>query len=317
MLLLAILPVLVLRGKIGAPSTITFSSLSILGSLGVKPKSYLGAFTWISLTLTILATSIALARPQWRTEFADKKASGVDIMIAVDISLSMTAVEDVYNNRSRMNAARETIKNFIKSRPNDRIGIISFAGRDYLEAAITLDHPFVLAKLEELNPDRQLDDGTAIGSAIASATQKLLEKKDTKSRVIILITDGSSNTGRLTPLQAAEATKAIGIKIHTVAIGTKEGRVSNRIQRYPDQEFDTVILQKIAKLTNGQYYRPISTKDLNDALDSINKLEKTDRSQKVISRHTEYHFWFTAVAITMSFIHIILVFIAPAPAPEH
>ena len=307
---------LFLRGKIGSPSTIVFSSLSILGSLGVKPKNYLGAFTWISLTLTILFASIALARPQWRTEFTDKKASGVDIMIAVDISLSMTAVEKVYGNRSRMDAARDTIKDFILSRPNDRIGITSFAGRDYLEAAITLDHPFVLEKLEELNPDRSLNNGTAIGSAISSSTLRLLERKDTKSRVIILITDGSSNTGKLSPIQAAEATEAIGIKIHTVAIGTKEGRVSEKIQRYPYQEFDTATLQKIAKLTKGQYYRPVSTSGLNDALDSINKLEKTDRSQKVISRHTEYHFWFTAAALAMALCNIILVSIAPAPAPE-
>jgi len=185
-----------LKGKLGTPASITFSSLSIIGTLGIKPRDIAGSFKLTSLILCLIAGAISLSRPQSTTLYHDKKASGVDIMIALDISLSMKAKEKQYNNKSRMLAAKETLKNFISSRPNDRIGIVSFAGRSYLESSVTLDHSFLLEKLEEdINPDPGLDDGTAIGSAISSAATRLLEYKDTKSRIIILITDGSSNSG--------------------------------------------------------------------------------------------------------------------------
>lgn len=315
MLLLAIPLVLFLRGKLGTPHTITFSSLSILGTLGTKPRNIAGAFSFTALALCILSAAISLARPVWRTDFVEKTASGVDIMIALDISLSMVAEEDVYGGRSRMNAARDTLLEFIDARPNDRIGIVSFAGRPYLESPVTLDHAFLLEKLETIKPRQDLDDGTAIGSAINTAGQKLHKYSDTKSRVIVLITDGSSNTG-VNPLLAAKAAKTIGIKVHTVAIGTKEGRVPQTIQRYPDQEFDTKTLKEIAEITNGQYYRAKSTSDLNDALDSIDELEKTDRSRKVISYTEDYHFWFTAAALSFALCYVTIHSLSSPPAPE-
>ena len=232
----------------------------------------------------------------------------------MDISLSMIAKERVYDNRTRMDAARETIIAFIKARPNDRIGIVSFAGRPYLESPITLDHTFLLNKLKEIQPNRDLDDGTAIGSAINTSGLKLLNFKDTKSRIIVLITDGSSNTG-IGPIPAAQAAKKLDIKIHTVAIGTKQGRVPNTIQRYPDQEFDTETLEKVANITNGQYYRAKSTNDLNAALSSIDQLEKTDRAQKVISYTTEYHFWFTTAALIFALCYIMIHALSSPPAP--
>lgn len=304
-----------LKGKLGTPASITFSSLSILGSLGKRPTDIAGSLRLTTLVLCIAAATIALARPQTKTVYSDKKASGVDIMIALDISLSMEAREDQYGGNSRMIAAKETIKNFIAARPYDRIGIVSFAGRSYLEAAVTLDHLFLTNKLHNINPDRQLDDGTAIGSAISSAATRLLKYQDTKSRIIILITDGSNNSGTVTPEEAAKAIALQGIKVHTVAIGSKEGRLPSSIQRFPEQEFDTETLKNIANITKGEYYRAISTKDLSDALNSIDTLEKTIRKQRVVSHKKEHHTWFTAAALGFAFLHILLTAIAPPPAP--
>ncbi|MFT5632440.1 MAG: Ca-activated chloride channel family protein [Rubritalea sp.] len=304
-----------LRGKLGTPASITFSSLSIIGSLGNKPRDIAGALKLTSLIFCIAAASIALARPQTKTLYSDKKASGVDIMIAIDISLSMEAKEAQYGGDSRMRTAKETIKNFILARPYDRIGIVSFAGRSYLEAAVTLDHAFLIEKLQTIEPDRGLDDGTAIGSAISSAATRLLEYEDTKSRIIILITDGSDNSSTITPTEAAKAVELQNIKIHTVAIGSKEGRLSRSIQRYPVQEFDTETLKRIASVTNGQYYRAISTEELNNALNSIDTLEKTIRKQRVFSHKKEHHIWFTSAAFLFALLHVFLTTISPPPAP--
>ncbi len=312
-----VLPLLLfLRGKLGTPASITFSSLSIIGSLGTKPRDIAGALKFISLIFCLIAAAISLARPQTKTLYSDKEASGVDIMIALDISLSMKAKEKQYNSRSRMIAAKETLKNFIIARPNDRIGIVSFAGRSYLEAAVTLDHDFLLDKLDVVSPARSLDDGTAIGSAISNAATRLLEYQDTKSRIIILITDGSSNSGTVTPREAAKAIALQEIKIHTVAIGSKEGRLSRDIQYYPEQEFDTETLRAIATETQGTYHRAISTADLSQALMNIDQLEKTNRSQRVISHNKEHHFWFTACALFFALIYLICSSVAPPPSPN-
>ncbi len=316
LLLLLIIPLLMLRNKIGCRNFITFSSLAILGTLGTKPKNIIGSVCITSIIFATLCAAIALARPQWKTEFAEKKASGIDIMIALDISRSMEATEKLYHGKDRMTAAKNTIINFIKARPNDRIGIVSFAGRSYLEATTTLDHTFLLDKLKDIEPDPALDQGTAIGSAISAAAVRLNKHKDTKSRIIILITDGSNNSGSITPVKAAKAANTLGIKIHTVAIGSKEGRVPRSIQRYPNQEFDTETLKKIAQLSHGQYYRAKSTDDLNHALNSIDQLEKTDRKIKIISHRREYHYWFTAATLAFALVNILLTTFTSPVTPE-
>ena len=228
----------------------------------------------------------------------------------------MISQEPQYEGKTRMLAAKQTIQNFIAARPYDRIGIVSFAGRSYLEAAVTLDHDFLMKKLQTVEPNSQLDDGTAIGSALSSAATRLLEYKDTKSRIIILITDGSNNSGTISPTEAAKAVALQNIKIHTVAIGSIEGRLPRHIQRYPEQEFDTETLKQIASITKGQYYRALNTNDLNNALNSIDKLEKTTRSQRIVSHKKEHHIWFTVAALISAILYIFLTAITPPPAPN-
>ena len=173
-----------------------------------------------------------------------------------------------------------------------------------------------MKKLQTVEPNSQLDDGTAIGSALSSAATRLLEYKDTKSRIIILITDGSNNSGTISPTEAAKAVALQNIKIHTVAIGSIEGRLPRHIQRYPEQEFDTETLKQIASITKGQYYRALNTNDLNNALNSIDKLEKTTRSQRIVSHKKEHHIWFTVAALISAILYIFLTAITPPPAPN-
>ena len=259
-----------------------------------------------------------MARPQWKTQFANKDASGVDIAIALDNSFSMKT-PDFYIDGfqvQRTKAARENLKSFIKSRPNDRMSLFSFSGRPYLESNATLQHDFLLQKLSNIKPGPEFAQGTAIGSAISAAAVSIGRIKDSKTRIIVLISDGNSNSGSISPLQAAESCKEAGIKIYTVAIGTEGGRLPSNTFAYPEKEFDTATLKQIAKVTGGQFYLAKSTDDLSNCFDSIDRLEKTDRTVRVIDQAEEYHPWFTGAAMFFTLAYIILQAINLPPAPE-
>lgn len=217
---------------------------------------------------------------------------------------------------TRMVAARETVKNFIKQRPNDRIGIIPFAGQPYQESPITLEHKWLLEKLNTVQPSRELTQGTAIGSAIAASAIRLDKREDTKSRIIILLSDGSNNSGRMSPTTAADFAKDLGIKVYTVAIGTKDGRLPNYIQANAQQEFDTKTLEDIAAITKAQYYRAKTTEDLRSSFSTIDQLEKTDHKQRIITNTKELHHYFTIAATLFLLIHTLLSTLATPPSPE-
>ncbi len=151
------------------------------------------------------------------------QASGIDIMLALDVSGSMIA-EDLTiggEQASRIDVVKHVTQKFIEARPNDRIGMLAFAGRPYLVSPLTLDHDWLLQNLERVQAaPRFVEDGTAIGSAIASCTNRLIERKDSKSRIVVLLTDGDNNAGKVSPLTAAEAAKALGVKVYTIGAGT-------------------------------------------------------------------------------------------------
>jgi Ca-activated chloride channel homolog len=151
------------------------------------------------------------------------------------------------------------VDDFISRRPDDRIGLVAFAGRPRDASPITLDHKWLRGALGELRLNDQFDrgtvkeQGTAIGSALAAAASRL-DARDAKSKIILLITDGASNSGKISPIEAAELAKTLGIKIYTIAIGTEEGRVDRSIMRFPYQEFDIPTLKKIAEITGAEHY---------------------------------------------------------------
>lgn len=293
---LLLLPLL-RRGR-GASAALQFPQLSILASLGhqVRQRSwnYGPPLGLLALALAI----VSLARPIWRETDTHRTASGVDIVIAFDFSLSMDIDDFRQDGRPlrRIDAAKAVVNDFITGRPDDRMGLVVFSGRPYVASPITLDHEQVRQRLREINLGDLEEQGTAIGSALASSANRLIDR-NAKSKIIVLITDGASNSGKLAPVEAAEYAKTLGIKIYTVAIGTLEGRVSRNIQRFPRQEFDLPTLRKIASLTGGEHYWAQDLDALKDTFSTINQLEKTEISTKVTYHDTEWFPWVAGASL--------------------
>lgn len=294
---------LVLRHGRGASGSIVFPSLSILASLGAKVRQRVWNLGF-PLGYTALAFSIlSLARPVWLDQVISRTASGIDIMIALDVSLSMDIDDFMDNGKplNRIDVAKAVVNDFISGRPDDRIGLIAFAGRPSSISPITLDHEWLLKGLNAVRlEDFIRDQGTAIGSAIASAAVRL-DARDSKSKIIVLITDGANNSGKLAPVEAAEQAKELGIKIYTIAIGTASGRVSKEIQRFPSQEFDLPTLEKIASVTGAEHYRADDLTKLKNSFQTINFLEKSEAKSHPTVENIELFPWFAGIAVVAGF----------------
>ena len=221
LLLLAIPLLALLRGGRGAAPAVVFSSLRPLHALGKPRRSRIGGWLTTLLLLALAPLIVALARPQMGKTITKVQASGIDIMLALDVSGSMVAEDFTIGGEraSRIDVVKQVTQKFIEARPNDRIGIVCFAGRPYLVSPLTLDHDWLLENLERVKLGL-VEDGTAIGSAVASASNRLKDR-DAKSRIVLLLTDGVSNAGKVSPVTAAEAAKALGIKVYTVGAGTR------------------------------------------------------------------------------------------------
>lgn len=288
----------------------------MLGTLGARPNNLAGKLSFTLLSLFLVFATISLARPQKKNTYDERKASGIDIVIAMDISYSMEINDFNLKGRrvQRDFMAREVVKEFIKHRPNDRIGLIPFAGQPYQESPITLEHQWLLDKIDDVRPNRELSQGTAIGSAISASAIRLDKRKDTKSRIIVLITDGSNNSGNISPIQAAKAASTLGIKVYTVAIGTSGGRLARQANAV--QEFDTETLEKIAEITEAQYFRAKTTEQLVEAFNVIDQLEKTERTKQVITTYSDYHHYFTFAAALSLIGYLLALSLHQPPAPE-
>lgn len=247
------------------------------------PPSRWARLWWLPGALLVAAlalTSVGLAGPRLRTSRRqDLAVEGIDIVVAFDLSTSMLAAD--FRPRDRITVAKEVLKSFIESRQNDRIGLVVFAGEAYTQCPLTLDYKVLEELLDEVRTG-VIVDGTAIGNALATAVNRLRES-DAKSRVIILITDGDNNAGNISPLQAAQIAKELGIKVYTILIG-KGGRVpyptgTDLFGRttYEPVEIDVnpELLQQIAQATGGAYYpatdKETLEKGLNAVLDSLEK----------------------------------------------
>ena len=283
LLLLLGIPILAwLKGKFGGTAAVTFSTTSMLAEIGSRQRNRAGAFlaglSYLALALFI----IALARPQLGRVTTRVQATGVDIMLVIDVSRSMLAEDfTIGNSRSnRIDTVKLVTEQFIRQRPNDRIGIVAFAGRPYLVSPLTLDHEWLIRNLERLRIGL-VEDGTAIGSAIAAAANRLKDK-EAKTKLIVLLTDGDSNAGKVQPLTAAEAAKALGIRIYTIGAGTEgeapfplQNAFGRTIYRNVLVKFDEKTLSEIATITNGQYFRATDTNSLRKIFSEIDKMEKT------------------------------------------
>lgn len=307
----------ILRRGRGAEAAMTFSTLSVLVSLGAKVRRSAFSFGMPLAILALVPAILAMARPVWRNEYHSKTASGIDIAIAFDVSLSMS-IDDFHTPEGRalkrIDAAKEVVHNFIESRPDDRIGMVIYSGRPYSVSPITLDHDWLLSSFKQVNLNILKEMGTAIGSAIAAASSRL-DSRDAKSKIIILCTDGASNSGKISPIEAAENAKTLGIKIYTIAIGTEEGRVSSDIQRFARQEFDLPTLRKIAAITGGQHYHAKSAEELAKYFDTIDQLEKSETISRTVIEDVELFPWFLGTAVVASLVAAFLLALNPPPSP--
>ncbi|MBV9618491.1 MAG: VWA domain-containing protein [Verrucomicrobia bacterium] len=299
LLLLAIPLLAYLRGKRGLAAALTFSSTSTLREIGKQSASRVGKLLRALIFATLAIFVIAIARPQLGKSLTQVEASGIDIMLVLDVSGSMLTKDFTIggDEATRVDAIREVTRKFIEGRPNDRIGIIAFAGRPYVVSPMTLDHDWLLQNLERVRIGL-VEDGTAIGSAIAAAANRLNDKHS-KSRVIVLLTDGENNAGKISPNTAAEAVKAL--KVHFYAIGagingvapapiyTSRGPMTDALGNifYQNQrvEFNEAGLKKVAAIADGKFFRATDTKSLEQIYGDIDKLEK---STVAVKKYQEY-----------------------------
>ncbi len=303
LLLIPSLLFFILRRGRGTTGAVVFPNLGVLYSLGKR----VNRMAWnIGLPLVFISLFFAIlgmARPVWRNEYQSRIASGIDILIAFDVSLSMDIDDFSYEGRpmKRIDAAKKVVDAFIARRPDDRIGLVAFAGRPVSVSPITMDHDWLRSGLNRLQLNRNgmgtvKEQGTAIGSALSTAGTRL-DNRDSKSKIIVLITDGASNSGKISPLDAAKHIKTLGIKTYTVAIGTKEGRVSGSIQAFPRQEFDLPTLRKIASDTGGEHFWAQNLEDLEKNFQTIDQLEKTESRSLTVTEDRELYIWFIGLSL--------------------
>lgn len=290
-LLLGLVPVWMIvryflkRGR--SEPTILFPDTRIFRAIG----SGMGTFKRIvSVFLTAQGVALlifAMARPQTGQTMHVRTSRGIDIMLALDISSSMEAMD--FDPLTRFEAAKNVVSDFIKMRTSDRIGLVVFAAQSFTLCPLTLDYEVVAEFLERAD-DARLEDGTAIGSAIATSVNRLRES-DARSRVVILLTDGMNNRGNLDPLTAARISETLGIKIYTVGVGS-EGRAPIRIDgrvMYTETHIDEETLAKVAEITGGMYYRAKNPRELATIYDEIDRLETIEiRSNEWIEYEEQF-----------------------------
>ncbi len=297
--LLLILPVVAfLRARRGPRAAVRYASVATAAAVGRTTRARVGRWLpvlrWPAAALLI----VALARPQVSHASTKVTASGVDMMLALDVSGSMQALDLRLDGAraDRLKVVKSVVTKFIDARPNDRMGIVAFAGRPYLVSPLTLDHDWLQKNLDRISIG-SVEDGTAIGSALAASVNRL-RKSDAKSKVVVLLTDGVNNAGSVSPSMAAQAAAAEGIRVYTIAVGA-EGRApipvvddaGRRRIVMGEVEVDEQTLRGIARTTGGAFFRATDTDSLQAIYARIDALEKTTRSVNHFERREERFAW--------------------------
>ncbi len=307
--LLLFVPLLaLLKGRRGSAASIRFPATALARQISAfvrsRPGKFLVNMRLVALSLLILA----LARPQMGNSSTNEiEESGIDIVLAVDLSTSMWAHDFKIKGKpvDRLTVVKNVMEDFIEKRPHDRIGVVAFAGAPYLVSPLTLNHEWLLQNLERLKIG-MIEDGTAIGSAIGISVNRLRAQK-AKSRILILLTDGANNRGKISPAAAAEAAAAYGIKAYTIGVG-KEGEVPfpirldgegnpvrdrrGRIVLRPGlSDIDAESLQNIAETTGARYFRATDLETLEDIYEEIDRLEKSEIKIKYLAAFTDMFKW--------------------------
>jgi Ca-activated chloride channel family protein len=302
LLLLAIPLLAYLRGKAGPAAALTFSSTTTLRAIGKQSAARAGKFLRALLLAALAFFVIALARPQLGKSLTQVEASGIDIMLVLDVSGSMLNLDFKIGDQdaTRLDAVREVTRRFIESRPNDRIGMIAFGTQPYVVSPMTLDHDWLVQNLDRVRIGL-VEENTAIGSAMAAAGNRLNDKHS-KSRAIVLLTDGDNNAGKISPETAAEALKALRIHFYAIGIGTNgpaavpvpgpgghaltdtDGQV---IYQRGTVHFNEAGLKQVANIAGGRFFRATDTESLKQIYADIDKLEKSTVSVKKYQQYRD------------------------------
>lgn len=308
-LLLLLIPYIlwyILRRK-NTEATLQISDARVYAHTPNSFRIYLLHAPFLLRVIAIIMIILVLARPQTTNSWQNSEIEGIDIMLAIDISTSMLA-EDLKPNR--LEAAKDVAAEFINGRPNDNIGLTLFAGETFTQCPLTTDHAVLLNLFESIRAGI-IEDGTAIGMGVANAVTRLKDSK-AKSKVVILLTDGTNNMGEISPLTAAEIAKSFGIRVYTIGVGT------NGTAPYPyptargvtyinvPVEIDEKMLTQIAAVTDGQYYRATSNSKLKEVYEQIDKLERTKLNVKEYSKRREEYYIFALIAFLCILLEVIL-----------
>ena len=301
---------LIYRQK-SAPS-IRVSSTEAMRRAPKSFRQYLLHLPFLCRLVCLTMAIVALARPQTSNDWSNKSVEGIDIMLCMDVSTSMLA-EDLKPNR--IEAAKDVAIKFINGRPDDNIGLTVFAGEAYTQCPMTVDHAVLLNLLNGMQVDMAqrgfIEDGTAIGMGIANAVTRLKDSK-AKSKVVILLTDGTNNRGQISPNTAADIAQSFGIRVYTIGVGTNGTApypypVGGRIEYVNvPVEIDTESLAAIAAKTDGEFYRATNTEKLQEVYQKIDQLEKTKMNVKKYTKHYEAYALFAFIAVLALLLELLL-----------
>ncbi len=314
---LLLIPLLLLlflyKRRKGRKGALGYSSINRLKLTPISWKVRLvSILRWVKAIALVLII-IAMARPVSQLGRTKVTGEGLDIVLAIDVSTSMLAEDFAVGGKrqNRLYVVKEVIEDFIKKRPSDRIGIVVFAGSPYTLSPLTWDHSWLLTQLKDVECG-MVEDGTAIGSALTTSLNRLRDS-DAKSKIIILLTDGQNNAGSVLPQTAAEASKSLGIKVYTIGAGSM-GPVpypmrdvfGNIVYRQVQIDLDEELLQEIANITGGMYFRATDSNSLRRIYEEIDKMEKTEIEMEYYFEYKELYLYFLLPAMAMLFLEIIL-----------
>ncbi|MFN8321216.1 MAG: VWA domain-containing protein [Chitinophagales bacterium] len=298
--------------------TLKLSATNAFAGNGTPFKARLKKFLPVLRVLALSSLLVAIARPQ--TSFDEEKVTtdGIDIVLAVDVSTSMLAKDFSPN---RLEAAKKEATNFIDGRPHDRIGLVVFAGESFTQCPVTIDHAIVKNQLKQIK-NGLMEDGTAIGMGLATSVQRLKEFPS-KSKVVILMTDGVNNKGLIDPTTASDIALQFKTRVYTIGIGTNGKAMTpvamtpngELIFDYADVQIDEPLLKEIAKKTGGQYFRATDNKKLKEIYAQIDKLEKTKIEVSAFEHKTEKFFPFALMAITLVLIEALMRYLIVKSIP--
>jgi Ca-activated chloride channel family protein len=314
LLLLLVVPLIALGKLVGGRKRAV--RISSLGMLKTMPPSAAVVLRHVLAILRVAAIALVvfgLARPQKGIEHTRVRTEGIDIQLVVDVSGSMRALDFELDGEkaNRLAVVKDVVTGFIKSRAGDRIGLTLFAGRAYTQCPLTLDYGMLLTLLEKAEIG-MIEDGTAIGSAVASAVTRLKDSPS-KSRIIVLLTDGVDNASQVDPVTAAQIAKTFDIKIYAVGAGTR-GAVpypmtdifGNTVYRSTKIEVDDALLAEIAETTGGRSFRATDTDSLKETYEEIDELERSEREVDQYLEHKELFSAFVAPALVLLLLEIAL-----------